>query len=550
MRLVLAAIALLIIWLDPSEPDRFVPITYGALILYTLYSAAVYLLVLRSNSLWKRLKSYEHWIDVGWYLVLIALSSGTNSIFFFFFFFSILVASFQSGYKTGLRVTFISSLLFTVIGYVSSPEGVDFPLNRFLLRPIYLVVLGYMMAYWGGYEIRLKRKLALLKEVNILSNPRFGVDRTIGTVMERLRHFYGADRCLLIMMDDETSEYKMRRTTSSNPEGGVNTTQVDANLVERLLNLPATIAFVYNGQRPFFSPFKKSFQAFDVERGERNHSLSDRAERIATLLEAKNLVSVPLKYRDKMLGRIFITSTREPFVGSDADLLLQVFEQVFPVLENIHLVDKLASEAAEQERQRIARNIHDSVIQPYLGLQYGLSTVYRQLESVKQRENDEKVNATIAEISKRIELLVDMTNAGISDLRQYINGLKNVSGRDNCIITSVHRYAEKFSAATGIAVKITTEGNLSVSDRVAAEVFQILTEGLSNIRRHTRADQALVQLYTHNGSLTLNIQDNGVNDVAEPFFPRSISQRAASLGGIVNVERHTTGTVVSVELPL
>jgi hypothetical protein len=124
--------------------------------------------------------SISHWIDVGCFLVLVALSSGTNSIFFFFFFFAILVASFRWGFKAGLRVTVISALSFMLIGYATAPAESTFELNRFLLRPIYLLVLGYMIAYWGGNEIKLKRRLNLLKEINLLANPRFGVSETIG----------------------------------------------------------------------------------------------------------------------------------------------------------------------------------------------------------------------------------------------------------------------------------------------------------------------------------------------------------------------------------
>src|ERR1044072_4701205 len=99
-RFVPALSALIIIYVDPSEPDRLVDITYATLTLYTVYSAVVYVLSVKRRSFFGRIPL--HWIDVAWYLVLISLSSGTNSLFFFFFFFAILVASFCSGYKAGL----------------------------------------------------------------------------------------------------------------------------------------------------------------------------------------------------------------------------------------------------------------------------------------------------------------------------------------------------------------------------------------------------------------------------------------------------------------
>src|SRR5689334_2246008 len=201
MRLILALSALLITYIDSSEPDRLVAVTYGALVVYSVYGSVLYYLSFRGGP---RLPlSISHWIDVFCFLVLVALSSGTNSIFFFFFFFAILVASFRWGLKAGLRVTFVSTFFFTVIGYATASADSTWELNRFLLRPMYLLVLGYMIAYWGGHEIKLKRRLNLLKELNLLGNPRFGVSETIGALLERLCAFYKADDCWLITADAE-----------------------------------------------------------------------------------------------------------------------------------------------------------------------------------------------------------------------------------------------------------------------------------------------------------------------------------------------------------
>ncbi|MCI0489211.1 MAG: hypothetical protein L0229_21680 [Blastocatellia bacterium] len=117
-RLVLASAALLIFYLDPAEPNYHLSLTYGALILYALYSAIIYRLTLSRSTFLQYIRQWSHWIDVGWYLVLIALSSGTGSIFFFFFFFSILVASFRWGFWPGLRVVIVSAILFTAVGYI------------------------------------------------------------------------------------------------------------------------------------------------------------------------------------------------------------------------------------------------------------------------------------------------------------------------------------------------------------------------------------------------------------------------------------------------
>ena len=197
MRVLLALSALLVIYIDPSEPDRLVFLTYLALVGYAIYSLVLFLSSVRLGRVLPL--QILHWLDVAWYVLLVALSSGTNSIFFFFFFFAILVASFGWGFGSGLRVTLVSALLFTIVGYLTAPLEPHFQLNRFLLRPIELLVLGYLIAFWGGLQTRLKARLRLLRRVSLLSNPRFGVERTVQSVLESLRSSYDADSCMLIL---------------------------------------------------------------------------------------------------------------------------------------------------------------------------------------------------------------------------------------------------------------------------------------------------------------------------------------------------------------
>jgi hypothetical protein len=279
MRLILALSALTIIYIDPSEPDRFVAITYGALILYSLYSAFLYFLSVRRIALLPT--RIAHWVDVVCYLMLVALSSGTNSVFFFFFFFAILVASFRRGFRTGLQVTVVSALLFSVIGFFTAPAEPLFEWNRFLLRPIYLLVLGYMMAYWGGREIKLKRQLNLLKEVTGLANPRFGIEHTLGSVMKRLRAFYDAERCLLVWSDLGGADHQLLTVERDADEGHVRAEKIPASLAGLLRALPENLAVVYNAGQYSWAINESSYCAYDVVKRERVPEGQDESAALA-----------------------------------------------------------------------------------------------------------------------------------------------------------------------------------------------------------------------------------------------------------------------------
>ena len=107
-------------------------------------------------------------------------------------------------------------------------------------------------------------------------------------------------------------------------------------------------------------------------------------------------------------GRLCLTASRwYAFDRSDVPFLLQVLGHVMPTIENIRLVDQLASTAAEVERQRIGRDLHDSVIQPYIALRMALIAICQKLPP-----GSIALMGDLQEVFKLIDL-------GITDLRRY-----------------------------------------------------------------------------------------------------------------------------------
>jgi signal transduction histidine kinase len=521
MRLVLAASALVIIAIDPTEPSRLVVLTYLALSLYTAYSAALYLHLLRQPLQPGGASARLYWLDVGWYVILSSLSQGTSSIFFFGFFFAILVASFQDGRAAGLQVTLASAVLYALIGLVTSPVEVAQDLNRFLLRPVYLLVLGYMMAYWGGFEILLKRRLALLREVTALGNPRFGVDHTIGTLLARVCTFYQAEACFMVLADPARETYRLHRASDHVEPGAV----LPPPAIQALLAVPPGAVLVYPERPPArWSPF-----------GGRP---PDPGATLAATLNATAFVSVPVRYGTELIGRFYLVARQRRFSASDGHFLVQLVEQVTPILQNIQLVDRLASDAADHERQRIARNIHDSVIQPYIGLQMGLAAT------------QQKLCASGSPAAPDLARLLALSDDGIADLRAFVHDLTGTTDHEGGFLPAVRRYSGKFQAATGITVQVEAPADLHLHDRLAAELFQIVAEGLSNVRRHTQATRVIIRLSRRIDGLGLEIENDRA---ASPrrFLPRSIAGRAAALGGTAQIQHPAPErTIVCIHIPL
>lgn len=531
MRLTLAVSALLIIWFDPSKPDQFLPATFITLLLYSIYSLFIYLASIR----WPRLvpTRFLHWIDLGWYVLLIALSGGTDSVFFFFFFFAILTASFGRGFSWGLRITIISTLLFTLLAYLIAPAHGKFEVNRFLLRYVNLLVIGYMIAYWGGAEITLRERLRLLKEVSLLSNPRFGVDQTLQSIIEKLRAFYDAESCLLVFSQDHkgSGPYRIHRVDRDQKKH--KPIEMTGETAATFLLPSPTEAVIYR-KRAGSKTLLYDVQTRRVRVG------APKSDMLLNAFEGEACLSVPVWDRSYMRGRLFVIGGKRRFDQTEIEFVLQVVEQVIPLLENIRLVDRLASDAATHERRKIGQDIHDSVIQPYIGLQFGLAAVTQKLQNGN------------GDVRQEVSDLLKMTEDEIKELRQYVGGLRRGESTQGSFLPVVKQFAAKFSDATGLQVEINSEEDLPINDRLAAELFQMIEEGLSNIRRHSNSSFAKVDIARKNSDLILQIT-NERRKPLEPisFVPRSIAERAAGLGGKTEVytdENHDT--VVNVQIPL
>lgn len=533
VRLLLSVSALIIIFIDPTSPDRFADVTYAGLIGYCLYSAVLYLLSLKTSTALP-FTGYAHWIDVACYLTFIALSHGTNSIFLFFFFFSIIIAAFRSGFNEGFLVCVVSALSFSIIGYFMSTHGQELELNRFLIRPVYLLILGYMISFWGGQEIKFKRHLLLLKDVNRLSNPRFGASRTLSDILNRLRTFYEAESCMLVFVDSSGDKYSWLESTRGNP---LNNSEIEqSGVASPLFNLPGKLAIFYRNNSYF-----NKIRAYDTTTGDEVKIAANIPTALADLLEAKSFFTVPVIKSGEMIGRLYITSGQIDIERSEIEFVSQLMEQILTVVENVELLNKLALGAVQQQRQKISRDIHDSTIQPYIGLKLGLEAI------------EIKYSAG-ADVGKDIEKLVRLTDSTIADLRGFVKNLQGETAEieGSTLVLAVRKQAAKFQEFYDVYMTVEASDEFYLNDRLAAEAFQIVSEGLSNIKRHTKAKHGKIRIYQDENKLYLEIENDnaGTASETEKFVPKSITGRAVSLGGSALVERLDGRTKVLVEIPL
>jgi signal transduction histidine kinase len=537
MRLVLSVSALLAVAVDLRDPQQRIGsavwLTFSC---YALYSLGVYICTRKGQPYFQG--KAIHWFDVLWFTQIVFATGGIGSLYFLFYFFAILTSSFRWGYEEGARVTMASVASFAICGLGTSLAS-DTP--QLLMRTTFLLALGHMIGHWGGSKVELRRRLSLLSQVSRLSNPRFGVARTIASTMEKTLAFYKASHCILLTRDTATSSWVMRTLRQSHVGEAVDVETIDQAFELPLMALnPGHI--VLRNRLPWpLSRLCVQGHAFDL-RLRRWYPQDEpglrRSAAVTAMLEARSFISAPLPMRQGE-GRIYVSSSEGLFRKSDALFLAHMMGQVFPVIETIGVLDRMASEAASKERLKISLDLHDTAIQPYIGLKLGLSALRKKAGADNPLVDD-------------LDKLASMADGVVADLRHYAGIVKH-GGETHCefILPHLHRQAARIKTLYGIDMEILVDGDVHLDDRMTAEVLQLVREGLNNICKHTHAHRGRIRIGCRDGKLQIRIENESCGTDFSDFRPRSISERAAALGGSAQVGQGAGGaTAVLIEIPI
>jgi signal transduction histidine kinase len=538
-RCVLAASALAIVLVDPSKFGRMVWLAYTSLGIYSVYT--VFLAIASYRLGWPVPPRLLHWADVAFYAFLLSQADVVHTMFFLFFFYPIVVASFLWGLREGLLVTVICCALFVTIGLIIAPHTGTVT-GYTLIAAAYLLVFGYIISWLGGYERLMWRRLGLLREINNLWSPRFGVDYVHGKNLDRLLEFYDGTLCALVLRRPSPAlNYAMYSAARGKLGQSATPATVTESVAGALLSLPDSLGAFYHDPAGSWRHRFLGYFAYDFDLRVATDAFRQDCAAFANLLDTQAFVTVPYAQRNGTSGRIFLTNPRPGFSRADIEFLAQVSEAMSTVVENMSMVEELVTKATDHERQNISRDLHDTTIQPYIGLKLALDALHREAG---------EDNA----LAPRITELIHMTELTVRDLRQYASALKDKSAVvGEFLVAAVQKQSEQFGRFYGINVEVKSDVSPGLGGQLAGDAFKIISEGLSNVLRHTPAKKAFVSILCENSNLLLQIGNEAGQEpgVKPRFIPRSIQERAQSLGGKTFVEQRQDGhTIVHVTLPM
>jgi len=251
---------------------------------------------------------------------------------------------------------------------------------------------------------------------------------------------------------------------------------------------------------------------------------------------------LPLMMRDHVVGVLLVDNpaTRALIPPASFESLVAVANQAALALGATKLcVERAQRLAVEQERNRIAMEIHDTATQSLFGVVYTLDAYLKQLppemESLRLRLRDTRA----------------AVQCTLQDLRRSIHNLWTDTRDAQTFVGELRAHLRKLDAPASLRVEIETYGDLQGLDQTTRQnLLRIAEEGLSNVVKHANATQARVYMYAHAEETQLIVEDNGrgiADSKSNGFGLTSIQERARAVGGRVNMEpRAGGGTRLSV----
>jgi len=280
----------------------------------------------------------------------------------------------------------------------------------------------------------------------------------------------------------------------------------------------------------------------------------------AELLAARyrrSVIGAPLRRGDSTIGSLLVAGREERAYSVDElETLSSLAALLALAIENARLEAQLRELAVRGERERIAREMHDGLAQV---LSY-VNTKSQAVEELLRHRRIEDARTQLAELSAAARSIY-------VDVREAILGLTSPIPPGRGLFGAIEEYADRYSASSSIAVSVSASPAAAATDlspETEAQVFRIVQEALTNVRKHAHAAHADIRLECDGALLEVTITDDGRGLTAPPsvgglapddgwpqFGIVAMKERAASIGAELEVGRADGhGARVRVRLPL
>ena len=265
----------------------------------------------------------------------------------------------------------------------------------------------------------------------------------------------------------------------------------------------------------------------------------------------QSFLAVPLMRGSTFLGLVEVMY-RNPrlFLQSDVDLVSRLVPQVVLSIENAQLYHQLHHMAALEERDRLARELHDNLSQRLAYLKIKASITDELLASGKI----DKAKESLLELKKVSQLLY-------TDVREEIFNLRTVVRAQMGFFATLQEYLADYRTHYGLRVDLVVENECltDFSPQVSGQLLRIIQEALTNVRKHSTASKVLLHCSQGGDQMCVHIEDDGqgfhlsegIEENGQHFGLQIMKERAESISGsLVLDSKPGEGTRVVVCVPV
>lgn len=546
-RVLLAVAAFAVILLDPRQPSAFETFLHPVLGAYIAYSAILLWLFSRGRLDPATTSKPVLVADIAWFTLIVHLSAGGTSAFILFYLFAVCAAAIRWGIRTTMRVAVFSAVLYltTTVMLLWLTEGPGFTIHSaHLMRPIYLILLAYLVGFIGEHELSAKLRL-----LEIISMKR-EADRThrpmvmLARLLHHLTRFFEADYVLLQFTDIDGNpvEWEGRET------GGGRLVVRNVQAAPWPVGGPDSTSYRLSHA---VGNWGRRVEAYDLNH--RRPRVLFGAEEPGFLSRARlrSVISVPVESAGGIRARVLVARARANFSKGDLDFCQELAAQALIILDNVILQAKTEELAVAQERARIARDVHDGFVQSLASIDVGIEVCRRLAD-----RDPAKLPPELEDVQRTVK-------QGYREARVYLERLRSQLPEGPDVDEAVRDLVREFRDRGDVQVDLEADAcGVPARNGVGFEMLQIVREGLTNVHRHAAARRASVSVNVMDDNFLVVIRDdgrgfptangngNGSDELPHNAAPWSIRERVESLGGTLKLKsRSGRGSELRITLP-
>lgn len=256
-------------------------------------------------------------------------------------------------------------------------------------------------------------------------------------------------------------------------------------------------------------------------------------------------LAIPLNVQEELFGLVglFYEQTRQ-FTDEEINAAVSFVDQAALAIENAQLNSKVEEAAIIEERNRMARELHDSVTQSL----YSVTLFAEAAMRMADQSNLERVQDHLGSVQ-------EMSQQALKEMRLLIYQLRDTREKGNNFEDRIKNRLETVERRSGVEFDLQVKGNLDLPGPMVEELYLITQEALNNAQKHAEASQVEVELQAEGPELKLRISDDGCGlDIEQArnsggMGLQNMAERAEKIGGRFSVESDPgQGTSVFVTL--